>query len=1056
MLRRHTTKSRTGLQRHKSTCSVRGVPVAHLGTTASCRDAQIAACHALNLAEKRAGTDTSVCRPLPAFCPQRVERKGDDDIREEQSVRFVGSFSLNHKVIDESTNKRDMNGTQEAGVKCEHHGYAARATGGCGSLIEPAPSSIQRPPHAANPSRTAQDYVQELLLEDNDGAEEGLVPSAPSSYRRLRRSKSMLTAGGTALASHLGHSRAPFATTRLGYDKENFRPCQPLTLRTTKSMSFLKFRRREKCISHNIKANQAASPTESGCHGSGSGGRDTHLVHENPRTQLDLKAQFSLKRSLRRSSSTSPSLQFGVQCPFATVSRENKFRAKAREASKILKINLRNLFNFLKDEDGKIVPEQHIRSLKTRALYQPLGTSQSQISSWDRHTTSSLYAITPMVRTNLSGDGPYSKPSSALTENAVRKASDEKSMVTSWADSGANTLTNRQQKAWIDYSNQNQMLSGQELYGLEPFGSSTMQGFGARQSSLDSENEPSSAVTYVVNSKRMYSALMKRFPAPIDAGNERIQQDCAKDTHSHTEFLDLEGDFWQVPAVGTSLSSASFEFETGFPAKNKYNQTAGASNKTFNEAPVPNLTIDGQENRDERVPSSSRDLVSKTITESRMARDKDYRRSEPHQNVLTNKTSVSSVTSSLSGSPDTHLFRTNTPYRQALQKSMQAAGAAVRKDSPASVSDFSETGTQIRRVVSYDSDALSYSDSVYSCSTSEEESKQRRNSTGRAGVSEAGHAETAANVVGAMGSTEQLSVNQVPGNRVASSVASVDWKMLLSTNLAKLKPASSTTRMEVQFTLPNTPGCGSLGHVRERRQVEDSDTNNEAWVSPLPSHQDSDLPTMLGTVARANALSASMIQQSIEVVGHSEPDPVTRLNELCVPSAPQRPGYFSNGSSACDYVGADCMDGLRSCQRHGTSTEDKELRNPPAFNHYYSINQSHATKKSMGSPQRNRSPGAELRTRSIGNARDRSDLKTAVEKLFGKSHRDVEWPEDNKENEAVCEKYYAGDGYRTPEAAVSKHPIKTRACMDAPRATTSILSSTRRGLPNLDETEAFI
>ncbi len=232
MLRRQSTKSKSDLHRRKSASSVRSVPLEHIDATVAQQHAQIAAAEAFTRRRDRSSTEMSLFPPPLASSPRRPEAStpglsrsdsatlhdegtGSCEIRRQQSIRFVGPCSNNSRIrgLGRLRNPR-REGTDNASIELSSPIQNSRG-GSPAVKVLPKTQNLQPRPlprgKEADPvlSGLAGSYLNALAAGDEYYTPVDDIASAPSSYRRLRRSQSMFTPGQSAESTFIDET-APF------------------------------------------------------------------------------------------------------------------------------------------------------------------------------------------------------------------------------------------------------------------------------------------------------------------------------------------------------------------------------------------------------------------------------------------------------------------------------------------------------------------------------------------------------------------------------------------------------------------------------------------------------------------------------------------------------------------------------------------------------------------------------------------------------------------------------------------------------------------------------
>ncbi|KAI0552401.1 hypothetical protein F4679DRAFT_592420 [Xylaria curta] len=208
MHRRNSTNPRR-LDRRKSATSVKSVHLEHILPETAERDAQEAATQAFARAKARSATDTNSSLWPPPRCSNPNDsthlhsksRSEEAPFRRQQSIRFV----------------------QPRPLYLAHNKTMVRGT---------SPSSAS---HTSSSVCASGDYINTLFTNDEYYTPQDDIASMPSSYRKLRKSRSMFTNRATVTANQLPLPANSYLRPIRG--NENI---PPRRLKTPKSMSFLR------------------------------------------------------------------------------------------------------------------------------------------------------------------------------------------------------------------------------------------------------------------------------------------------------------------------------------------------------------------------------------------------------------------------------------------------------------------------------------------------------------------------------------------------------------------------------------------------------------------------------------------------------------------------------------------------------------------------------------------------------------------------------------------------------------------------------------------------
>jgi len=346
------------------------------------------------------------------------------------------------------------------------------------------------------------------------------APSTPSSYRRLRRSKSMFSplkapsvfyTNGTPdrpESSYLGcpnsasHSKTPQSL-----------PRQP-ALRAPKSMSFLRGGRA--LFERNDEAVQMA--------------RDRFFqdaaqqrLREQPSFLFRSKAQRQ-EKPFRKSVRSSSGNNYGAPVSSSIEvhpAAESTLRDAARRASKTIKNKLRRVFRRSKDHTIE-VPNQQIDARETHVRryngdLDAVRQDFSNIPHPDEAAMSRVASRVPSLHNANSSQQLRSYAGSVRSVRSERSAhSDDKSRVTSWNSTGVNTLVSQPPRPYGDREQQRLSIINENGTHI-PSSSFTRLRLVNQFSGYPPAHRPSKSAGHIpapskglVDSARVYSALMKR------------------------------------------------------------------------------------------------------------------------------------------------------------------------------------------------------------------------------------------------------------------------------------------------------------------------------------------------------------------------------------------------------------------------------------------------------------------------------------------------------------------------------------------------------------------
>ncbi|KAI1748152.1 hypothetical protein F4782DRAFT_551276 [Xylaria castorea] len=450
MHRRNSTNPRR-LDRRKSTTSVKSVHLEHIPPETAERDAQVAATQAFARAKARSATDSNTplwppprCGGLsgsPKGCHLHSKARSEETpVRRQQSIRFV--------------QPRPPNLAQNTTM--------ARSTSpSCMSSASRHVADVEVDPRS---SRSVWDYINTLFTNDEHYTPQDDIASMPSSYRKLRKSRSMFTNRATVAGhEHSNLSKSSASANQLPLPANSYsRPLRgnenipPRGLKTPKSMSFLRDFRGS--FVNGFKSEEDATQFTS------INGHNRN--HDRTQTNLPSRADRVFRKSMRDTSNDTVYMD-------NKATKDGSLRYKAR----------RNLFSLGKgDIDDTGLPLQHVDAHKSHIF--GLGDLQHE-------TNDELLRISSVDQAALSH-----VTSGIPSLHAV--PSMESLQITSWSNSDTNTVITHNS---CREERERKRLSIINEHGAHVCSSS------AHTASL---HEPAQAAPGAVDGPRIYSALMKR------------------------------------------------------------------------------------------------------------------------------------------------------------------------------------------------------------------------------------------------------------------------------------------------------------------------------------------------------------------------------------------------------------------------------------------------------------------------------------------------------------------------------------------------------------------
>ncbi|ROV95398.1 hypothetical protein VMCG_08515 [Cytospora schulzeri] len=888
MLRRHSTKSKSDLHRRKSTTSVRSVPLEHINVAVAQRDARLAAVEAFARGQDRLSAEMAMFPPQSTSVrkenssPARISRNnstasqyhsGQDDhvLGRRQSVRFVGPDSgLNSRAsrISMRTTAPDCPDIPQR--RSIYRSQSSQDVAHRPRSVLRDTQNLQLPDRISSVGKTAgvpepglsQAYLQALAPDYEQYTPEDDVASMPSSYRRVRKTRSMYTPRNsirngvdegnkvaqeppaTDKAQKINPATSVSRYSFLYRKQSDSRPTTS-ALTAPKSMSFLRQRR--------DRGDSSVSAQDSAC--GSSPAMDSHESSHRSRRLLPKPSRLFGSRgkgigtdSPKESRSSSPT---GVIPTSATgvslalsLSRHGSMKSKARKVSSSLKSRFKSLFVNKSEDDAKL-PAQQIEAQKTHVseIYEdnPWTSStggfghERERSSLSRVSTRlpSLHAVpsSERLRSRRGSIGSFGGES--------RKVSDEKSRVTSWASTEVNTViahnTQDSIEEWdkqrLSIINEHGFHAPSSSLGCQKLGLQTITSQEELASSTALDRLPPGAT---VDSQRVYSALMKRMNETRQLAGIVEQQ--RKSSENSDPFYMLSpsstadsGESSDAAAPGHGYLPRELSCEPSKKDDEYQHHSRSTSSTTRSSYKIEPSPVAG----DHRVLSPPIHLTPK---------GKDA----PAARSITDRSSA------FFGTPTSHLFRTTSPYRRSLQEAIRAEYER-QEPSVDTTETIATTPTQEA------AGKVAYSDSNYS------EGTQIHNLEMKKEFPVAGHA-SSTNAHGDVSVLTDTPTYRPTGQRHISTASSVDWKASLAADVEKMEqspnsPTKVTGRAsEVEYALPTMPRSFGCGHVREAAQIGsyDEDEYNSNPTVRMPTNP----TTPLGTID-SNVVKLSPQQRSV-------------------------------------------------------------------------------------------------------------------------------------------------------------------------------------------------
>ncbi|KAI1427082.1 hypothetical protein F5Y12DRAFT_195853 [Xylaria sp. FL1777] len=817
------------LDRRRSVASVKSVHLEHIPPETAERDARVAATQAFARARERSATDSNSPLWPPARSSYPKPRSDEASLCRQQSIRFVQprpSHPAPNSVM-----------AQDTSPSCRPHG-SMRHVADIEADLRPS-SSASASGMVCATKGAAGDYINTLFTSYEYYTPEDGIASMPSSYRKLRKSRSMFTnRAAMAGPEHSSLDKSSVSANQLPLPARSYfripggdENVPPRRLKTPKSMSFLRdFRenfvpsfRSEDDATHSVSTNRF------------NGNQDRAKGHLRPKPSRFFRPKAPsddrvFRKSMRDTSTSTVSMN-------GTAAKNNSLRHKARKVSQGFKHKLKTLFSLGKgDGDDTRLPLQHIDAQKSHLF--GWGNLQHETDEENHRVFSA--SQTPLSRVASGVASLHAVPSyqqlrsqqgSIESLRSEQKASDERSRVTSWSNSDANTVITHNS---CREERERKRLSIINENGAHICSSSAQFATISEQSNASTTSlcRPAQAAPPIVDGQRIYSALMKRIGQLQQAhtSNPEIQ-------HSVDDIVQLG----TVPRRKSSLRLRRLDRDPTatiryvFPESDTDPESPKGDDQLYTKDKDSTLksSLSTADRANEWEQGHSASAFTNIDAGDTSSRDVCPEGAPPLIRTL------SSRSSAFFGSPTRHLFRTESPYRRALQDRMHTTPNEQAIRSP----DFNPwmrslsnlPNFQMRRSSTHGSDAdikLHYTESIYSTNTEDGQTQrhsflsvvedfQRPTST---------HGD-AAIFVNSSGHNKRSS-SLPPKPRVTSSSSSVEWKMWLSSNVSKLEEtAKQVDSNEFKYGLSS---ARFSGHVRENAQINDEEEDQVSDPTDTP------------------------------------------------------------------------------------------------------------------------------------------------------------------------------------------------------------------------------
>ncbi|KAH6885263.1 hypothetical protein B0T10DRAFT_91863 [Thelonectria olida] len=821
MLRRNSSrnKQRRPLSRSKATNSTTRSPVRLLEAIDPAiaeRDARIAAVLSYHRAKSRNSHEMPAMPRDPAsFYPDRsdgVPSSGRRSLDRSESTRSQPGGTESASGIKRRQSVRFAGPTAPPRRKLASPASETSHTNpGLRGLGDNRPASTlpyTRP--TPDPHGMTRRYIDSLQAPTESYLPEDGIASMPSSYRRLRKSKSMFSTFNPLNPGYYFNNGTPekdckqyFGRDAMLHKKENEPLRSDYPPRASTSLSVLKGRRATSRSTSRVENDLAVQLA-----------RDTFRqqmqepIRLKPRSSMFFgsrrkrsESSIGFRKSLRTSSNNSTVVSSAFSTHSISVPKQPGLRKAARKVSQTLRTKLKGLFTRPKSVADSDAQDD------LKDAHESDGESDSHLDYGTATQAASVLRVrshVPSLHAVPSNQELKSRKGSVGSINSTEQQPNEnKSRVTSWTNSTTETASCVSE------------LERQQISGIKQTSPNRLSASRAFRQHVLVDEEQVSPFGRTVDSQRVYSALMKRM-GKIQQQEVTLSQSINNMTLRGTARA---GEAWAASTIRCVRAEDDVFGGCLNRSTPEGHSSSGSSTNTMDKVALarPDPTHDSLQTKpDENLTPPSRPGTEAYLDLS---------------SKLTHRSSA------FFASPTCHMFRTTSPYRRALRESMAASEEQDRGDLPGSkyLKSLSEISLPTRQTSSEGSEKdakTAYAESVYSCLT--EDARQPSSRTT------------------APFETGNVTIFVEPETsfqhrRDVSTASSIEWKTWLSAKVSKLESPGMLPNNKAGRDSSNA--AFKLGHVREKAQIDSPDecprpTRVEADVSPTRKRSS-------GTVTRA-------------------------------------------------------------------------------------------------------------------------------------------------------------------------------------------------------------
>jgi len=790
-------------------------------------------------------------------------------IRRQHSVRFVGptgiqrSQSLGTRATQNPVQKKLSNATLRP---------IAITTSA------PVPAAYRPPNRSSSIGKASMrggpvdhyvtgDAFDEYYTREDD------VASTPSSYRRIRRSKSMFSplkapsvfyTNGTPDRPENSYIRNQTATS---YSQTPSTQPKHTTLRAPKSMSFLRGRRDQTQSDRNDTAVQLARDRFF---------RDAEQqrLREQPSFLFRAKAQKQ-EKPFRKTVRTSSTNSYGLPIASsnqAMLPKEHGLKDAARKASKTIRNKLKKVFGRTSKDEPITIPDQQVNARETHVRQyngdvKTVEGAFDDIPHPDEGSLSRVASRVPVIHTATSNQQLRSNAGSIRSFE-----SDEKSRVTSWTSVGANTVAGPSTKAQLEREQHQRLSIINEVGSHVPSSSFTRSRLANQFSAYPIIHQPSKSAGHnpapTVDSARVYSALMKRLDenrpkARPEASHKLSVESFASPSHhidhSPATIRQVAPSSWNTSGTDSNAPSDQqpqfddFHYTGPFTRQWVVAEPSRDTQRHADDVFSPKSHPSNKEN----IPMSQADRSGKHSSPAGVSRQgssaASYRTvpevpsltpqelARRNEQVVHAPKILREARSTFFGGCSSYIVpKTASPFRRAMTESdynpIVLSSSVPLPEHIAPIQNplyqASESSTARETVHFQQAPGKAYSESVYSRTTSGQTPVAANSSISLVMERDVPdmpfyNASGPGDAVILDRTTYRPTVPSANGHRVTSSASSIEWKKWMSSEVAKLERVKENTNTSyVNYALPTMPKSFQSGHVREAAQINDDDVDD--------------------------------------------------------------------------------------------------------------------------------------------------------------------------------------------------------------------------------------